>query len=923
MRKAYAVLLTVLLLGAQANAVQGRDKPGKHQPPGVRVSDAETVFRPGGADSLAEVDAETRKILDKINSAGPYEVPALPLKLDPRYAHTLPDMEPFRHVKPFKQHFLAQMEYTGPGRAIPEPADIKSVKIGFIGPIEPTVSIAIGGRSHEEALGTKMLQGAQLAVEEANARGGYLARRIPFELVISNDNGLWGSSGNEIIKLAYKDKVWAILGTIDGANTHIAIRVALKAEIVVMNTGDSDPTLMETNIPWVMRCMGDDRQQAYLLVDYLYRKAGFKRVGILRSNNRYGRFGVREIRDGSRRLGRPVPLEMSYRLDSENLSLELERLQGANVEAIVHWGDAADGARALNQMRARGMSQPFFACDRCLCEEFVKLAGANAEGVVCAYPWDPTRKDPALDAFRAAFRKRFNGEAETFAAHAYDGMNMLLWAIGAAGLNRAKVRDLLAHRTAPFKGVTGDILLSACLDDVGEAYLARREKGAWRYLSREDLGLNRSSSSSSSDAQTPESAPPGRKTTPASETRTPERANPREVLIGYFGPTAPSDHDDVDLWHAAQLAVEEANRSGGCHGAPFRLIPCWSEGPWGSGVAALARMAYEKQLCAVIGGVDGPTAHLAEQVVAKARLPLVSPASTDRSVNLANVPWAFSLAPGDHLAAPPLAAEIARRVGRGPFVILSCDDHDSRFFTAELRKALRAHQLAPRYQFEVRRGERETGPVAAEVAALMPAAAVVVGGASDSARLVSAIRAGGFTGPVFGGPAMGRRRFARDAGAAASGVVFPLLWEPDAETQGFAKAFQDRCGQPPDYAAAHAYDATRLLLDAVRKAGLDRDRIAQAIRQAAPWAGVTGTNRWDPRGGNTRALRLGTLRDGLPVPLDAPAAANTPTLDRTFIMDSPPTSSRASLASRAAETTPGVVFAVTGPGSSRRTQPVS
>ena len=50
--------------------------------------------------------------------------------------------------------------------------------------------------------------------------------------------------------MAYKDKVWAILGTIDGANSHIAIRVALKAEIVMMNTADTDPTFIETNIPW-------------------------------------------------------------------------------------------------------------------------------------------------------------------------------------------------------------------------------------------------------------------------------------------------------------------------------------------------------------------------------------------------------------------------------------------------------------------------------------------------------------------------------------------------------------------------------------------------------------------------------------------------------------------------------------------------
>ncbi|MGD8499198.1 MAG: ABC transporter substrate-binding protein, partial [Phycisphaerales bacterium] len=213
--------------------------------------------------STIEIDPETTELLRKINSASAYEVPDLGLRQDTIYAKTAQDVEPFRHVKPFKEHFLLQMEYTGPGRAKPEPEDIETVKIGFIGPIMSTVSVATGGKSHEEPMGIKMLQGARLAIEQANAKGGYLKRSIPFELVISNDNGLWGASGNEIIKLAYKDKVWAILGTIDGANSHIAIRVALKAEIVMMNSGDTDPTFIETNIPWVFRCISDDRQQSY------------------------------------------------------------------------------------------------------------------------------------------------------------------------------------------------------------------------------------------------------------------------------------------------------------------------------------------------------------------------------------------------------------------------------------------------------------------------------------------------------------------------------------------------------------------------------------------------------------------------------------------------------------------------------------
>lgn len=445
---------------------------------------------PEKSNRTIEIDEETRQILDQINTTDPHKLPDLELKEDKNYATTSEDLEPFRHVKPYMEHFLKQMEYTGPGRAIPEPQDLDSVKLGFIGPIEATVSVATGGAaSHEIALGIKMHQGTQLAIEEANARGGYLKRSIPFELISTNDNGLWGASGNEIINMAYKDKVWAILGTIDGANSHIAIRVALKAEILMVNTGDTDPTFVETNIPWVCRTIGDDRQMTYLMVDYMYRKLGYKRVGVIRASSRYGRFGVHEMKDSSRRMGRPVLIEMAYKLGSTDYSLHLNRLKQENLDAVVHWGNADDGARILNQMRAEGMNQPYFACDRCVSDEFVEIAGENAEGVVCGFPWNPDRADPKLDAFRERFRKRFGEEPETQAAHAFDGMNMLIWSVQVAGLNRAKIRDMVAYRNKPWPGVTGEIAFSAVLDDIGEVFLAKREKGRWIYLSREELDI--------------------------------------------------------------------------------------------------------------------------------------------------------------------------------------------------------------------------------------------------------------------------------------------------------------------------------------------------------------------------------------------------------------------------------------------------
>lgn len=445
---------------------------------------------PANAQQLTNSEhLDLATILRSIDT-GYYGLPNLPLKTNRNYARASSDVQPYGGVKPFKEHFLNQMTYNGPGRGTPEPEQLDTVKIGFLGPIIPTVSVATGGKSHnEENLGLSMLRACRMAIEEANEKGGYLKRKIPFELVVRNDGALWGASGSEVIHLAYKDNVWAIIGGIDGANTHIAIRVALKSEVPWMTPGDLDPTYIETNIPWVFRCIGDDRKLNYILVDYMFRKMGYKRVAIIRASSRYGRFGVRKIRDGARRLEHPIVIEMAYKDGATNFDLQLDRIQEYKPDAILHWGNGDDGARALNALRARGLSQPFMTCDRAVSDDFVRIAGTNAEGVVCGFPWNPERKDPKLDAFRAGYKQRYGVEADTYAAHAYDGMNMILWGIQNAGLNRAKIRDVLAYRAEPFDGVTGLIPLSSALDDDGEVFLARRENGAWKYYSRKDLGV--------------------------------------------------------------------------------------------------------------------------------------------------------------------------------------------------------------------------------------------------------------------------------------------------------------------------------------------------------------------------------------------------------------------------------------------------
>jgi ABC-type branched-subunit amino acid transport system substrate-binding protein len=341
----------------------------------------------------------------------------------------------------------------------------------------------------------------------------------------------------------------------------------------------------------------------------------------------------------------------------------------------------------------------------------------------------------------------------------------------------------------------------------------------------------------------------------------------REVRIGYFGPDDPDHSVGGTLWMGTKLAIEEANAAGGYRGLPFRLVREWDESPWSGGAAGVTRMVYEEGVWAVIGGIDGVSTHLAEQVVAKARLALVDPASTDRTVNSAMVPWMFSCMPDDRTLMATIGDALLASPARESFILVSATDHDSRIMAQEFLSFVRRAQGGPRRHLEIRHGSHRIPGLARQIAESDAGAVVVLAGASDSAALLRALRDTGAQLTVFGGPSMGRRTFTERAGPAAEGVRLPLTLRESDLAEAFGEAFRARWNAAPDYAAFHAYDSARLLVAAVRRAGLDRARIRAALAELSPWQGASGTIQWDAIGRNSRATRLGTIRDGQPRPI--------------------------------------------------------
>ncbi len=513
------------------------------------------------------------------------------------YANEPEDLRPYsKFTKPYYEHYTKSPEYNGAARDVVtvKASEVSDVAISFLGPIE---------NHKDQALGLSMLHGAQMAIDEANKRGGYGGK--PFRLIVHNDGALWGSSSNEIVKMVYDDKTWGMLGSVGADSTHIALRVSLRAELPIVNSAATDPTIPETIIPWILTSIQDDRVQGYTLARRIYTDLGLKRIALLRVNERYGRFGIVKFKDASRRLGHPVIIEQKFMPGDMDFTRQLNVIQDSRVDGIVVWADAAPAGMILKQMREMGMKQPVFGSFRVMGDDMFRIAGPAADGLELVYPYDPNRDDPVWVDFQKRYTAAYNAKVDAFSSLGFDTMNILLGAICRAGLNRGLIRDAL-YSLEHYKGVTGEMIFDPNAKNIAPVFLGTVKDGKVNYR-RYTMDKPYAKVEGAAYAGPPI----------ANSTGPP-------LTMGIFGPGADK--------------IAEGLKEPG-----YRFVGIASEAAWGKASTELVNLAYDPSLIGFIA-TDRNSAHLAEQIAVKAFFPLIA-LSSDHTLTSANIPWILRLAP--------------------------------------------------------------------------------------------------------------------------------------------------------------------------------------------------------------------------------------------------------------------------------------
>lgn len=289
------------------------------------------------------------------------------------------------------------------------------------------------------------------------------------------------------------------------------------------------------------------------------------------------------------------------------------------------------------------------------------------------------------------------------------------------------------------------------------------------------------------------------------------------------------------------LAVDEINRAGGINGAPLRILARDDEANGSRATAIAQEFVANPTVMAVVGHVNSG-AMLAASRIYDGELPAV--ATTASSPDLSGVSrWTFRIISSDSLNGVILARFASRFGGNDSSLkqaaVLYENDSYGRGLADAFRRAFRGTIIS----FDPISENVDPEPFVSFFKLRQPGIVFVAGREGSALRILREAKRQGFEAVFMGGD--GWQGIVADT-AASNGAYVGTSFnaeDPAPEVQRFVRAFNGRYQTKPDAFAALAYDATKLVAEALIKRGKSRQGVRDYLKSlsaTSPFEGVSG-----------------------------------------------------------------------------------
>jgi branched-chain amino acid transport system substrate-binding protein len=318
-----------------------------------------------------------------------------------------------------------------------------------------------------ESYGALTRDGAQLAVDELNARGGVRGRRLRLKPV---DDSASGSRAIGVAEDFVADPaVVAVVGHVNSGAMLTAAKV-YDGNLAAIATAASSPLLTGIS-SWTFRVISNDSANALEMARYASRR--HKRAAILYENDGYGRALASLFRQHF-----TGEILSSDPIASSDTDLEpfVSYYRDRKPDLVFVAGTENTGLVLLQEARRQRLAAEFMGGDGWV---GVVRDTAASEGAIIGTPFTASDPRPEVRRFVDAFRKKFGREPDANAALAYDAAMTIGAAIAEAGTERAAVREWIAGIGArkALPGVTGDIAFQRSGDRLGRGMVMTRARG--------------------------------------------------------------------------------------------------------------------------------------------------------------------------------------------------------------------------------------------------------------------------------------------------------------------------------------------------------------------------------------------------------------------------------------------------------------
>lgn len=328
------------------------------------------------------------------------------------------------------------------------------IKIGLVAPITGT----------NKLVGEYMVNGMNLALEQINAEGGILGKKV--EAIVADEVDNLQDSVNAMSKLTSDDTITAIVGSLYSTYCIATLPQVAEAKIPYFSSGSSSGVSKENN-PYTWQVRPIDTFQGIALADFAVNTLGMKNPAIMYSTQNTFVSLQEQVVAGLKDLGIEITEKNLFGFPEEetNYAPYFAQILSGDYDGLIALTNQMPAALVCQQAEIAGIDSSKFPClgSTSYCSGVcISNAGSSANGWYSVADWVPGGATEAGAAFEEAYVQAYGEPSDLPAVTVYDAVYLIKEACEIAGTTD---RETINNALKEIKNYPGAISTFSYFDD--------------------------------------------------------------------------------------------------------------------------------------------------------------------------------------------------------------------------------------------------------------------------------------------------------------------------------------------------------------------------------------------------------------------------------------------------------------------------